>query len=151
MDNIWKGKSVIIVDDMVKVRREFEQVYKDFGFTVVGMAGDGIEALELLETVKPDLISIDIIMPKMDGIEFFQRVQTNLVTKDYNPKYLFISYLSSEPQVIEAYKNQIDERLFIPKYFTKELLKERLEFIFDHPTLPPIAAEEESQQPAQST
>ncbi len=140
MDNIWAGKSVMIVDDMIKVRRNLEALYKSLGLKVVGMASDGVEALELLESVKPDLISVDIIMPKMDGIEFFRTVQTCFSGKGYKPKYLFISYLASEPQVIEAYKEEIPEHLFVPKYFNKELLIERLDLIFGSTTALPTDA-----------
>lgn len=64
---------IMIVDDSVTVRKVTSRLLERQGYDVV-TAKDGIEAIELLETVKPDLMLLDIEMPRMDGFEV-----TNLV------------------------------------------------------------------------
>jgi two-component system response regulator AlgR len=61
---------VLVVDDEAPARDRLVQLVEDIGdFTVVGTAGDGREALELVESCNPDIVLMDIRMPRMDGIE----------------------------------------------------------------------------------
>jgi DNA-binding NarL/FixJ family response regulator len=61
---------VLIVDDQALVRAGFHMIIEAReGFTVVGEAGDGLEAVTLARQVKPDVVLMDIRMPTMDGVE----------------------------------------------------------------------------------
>lgn len=122
----WENKSVVIVDDMDHVRSELEIMYQSLGLNVVGLAKDGIEALELVRNVKPDLVSLDIIMPEMDGIECYLRIKE----MQPSPQVLFITYLANEPKFIESYRNRIPEELFLPKGVNENILRSRLNFLF---------------------
>jgi two-component system chemotaxis response regulator CheB len=65
---------VLVVDDSALVRKLFGRVLsEDSGFEV-GFARDGFEALELLEEFKPDVITLDVQMPRMDGLECLDRI-----------------------------------------------------------------------------
>ncbi len=65
--------SVLIVDDSFLMRRILRNILeKQPEFSVAAEAANGLEALELLSTIQPDLILLDIEMPKMDGIEFLR-------------------------------------------------------------------------------
>ncbi len=64
---------VLVVDDSAYVRKVIKQMLSRSPFLeVVGTARDGQEALELVETLKPDVITLDLIMPRMDGVSFLR-------------------------------------------------------------------------------
>jgi len=66
---------VLIVDDVPDLRSLFRQwLTNDGRFDVVGEAGDGIEAVEEATRLRPDLILLDIAMPRMDGLRAIPRL-----------------------------------------------------------------------------
>ncbi len=68
-----KPFSVLIVDDSFLMRRILTNILElDADFTVAGEASDGIDALEKLTDLNPDVILLDIEMPRMGGIEFLR-------------------------------------------------------------------------------
>ena len=79
---------VILVDDEDDVRgRIISKIKPDSGFTVVGKAGNGFDALELIEELRPDVVITDIRMPFIDGIEL-----ARIIKRDYpTTKIAFIS------------------------------------------------------------
>ena len=92
--------SVLIVDDSRTMRKMLAGALSEVGIDVAGNAGNGIEALELLKTVKPDLITLDITMPEMDGLEALRKI------KDQYPdqKVLMVSAAGQKEKVLEALK-----------------------------------------------
>lgn len=60
---------ILVCDDSAFMRMMLKRVLIDNGHEVVGEAGDGMEAIQLYRQLKPDLITMDITMPKMDGIQ----------------------------------------------------------------------------------
>lgn len=73
-----KKISVILVDDHSMIRFGLKSFLEDDDIEVIGEAKNGVEALNLLESIKPDVLVTDIMMPEMDGIEL-----TAQVTKKY--------------------------------------------------------------------
>ncbi|HEY0826685.1 MAG TPA: response regulator [Bacilli bacterium] len=71
---MWK---VLIVEDEVFVRESIREIirWEDIGYTVVGEAGTGIEALKLMAEFEPDLVLTDIVMPEMDGLELLKHTR----------------------------------------------------------------------------
>jgi len=67
---------VMIVDDSLTVRRITSRLLTREGFDVVS-AKDGVDALELLQTEAPDVILLDIEMPRMDGFEFTKKIKAD--------------------------------------------------------------------------
>lgn len=69
--------SVIIVDDEPRIRRGISHCmpWERLGFSLAGEAGNGVEALELVRAVHPDLVITDIRMPDMDGLDFIGMIQ----------------------------------------------------------------------------
>ncbi len=68
-------RQVLIVDDNAQLRRLlFVLLQSDGRFEVVGEAGDGIEALHLIDELDPELVLLDLSMPGMDGLEILQRL-----------------------------------------------------------------------------
>ena len=72
-----KVHKVLIVEDEALLRQNIVQKVQEFSssFEVVGSAGDGAEALELMEKSRPDIVISDIVMPVMNGIEFIRVVR----------------------------------------------------------------------------
>lgn len=71
---MWK---VLLAEDEVFVRESVREIidWESMGFTVVGEAGNGAEALGIIHKEKPDLVLADIIMPEMDGIELLKKTR----------------------------------------------------------------------------
>jgi len=68
--DFYMPTTILIVDDDERVRETLARILeKDQEFMVVGEAGDGSEALELARTLSPDLILMDLAMPRVNGLE----------------------------------------------------------------------------------
>lgn len=67
--NILLGRRVIVVDDSPSQRRRLSEMFESIGMQVVGEAGNGLECLALADKTRPDVISLDVIMPVMHGVE----------------------------------------------------------------------------------
>ena len=76
-----KEKRILIVDDDITLRKALEGKLKKAGFSVV-QASDGEEGLELAEEKKPDLILLDIVMPRMDGMTMLTKLRSAEWGKD---------------------------------------------------------------------
>ena len=76
-----KGKSILVVDDSATVRKLISGKLEKCGHDVV-CASDGVEAMERLEHFIPDLILLDITMPRMDGYQVCKTIRSNNTTKD---------------------------------------------------------------------
>ena len=92
MTNITKPIRVLIVDDSALVRKVLSMaVQEDGDMEVVGTAVNGREGVEMAEELRPDVITLDIIMPEMSGLEALK-----LLKKKTSAKILMISSLSEE-------------------------------------------------------
>ena len=62
------GPTVVIAEDEALIRLDLAEMLAEEGYTVVGQAGDGEQAVELVSEHRPDLVVLDVKMPKLDGI-----------------------------------------------------------------------------------
>lgn len=67
-------KSVLIVDDSIFVYEEIKYMLADTDYRVTGYAKDGKQALKMYEELQPDIVTMDIIMPGVNGIEVSRRI-----------------------------------------------------------------------------
>lgn len=65
---------ILVCDDSAFMRMMLKRVLVDNGHEIVGEAGDGMEAVQLYRQYQPDLVTMDITMPKMDGIEAVKHI-----------------------------------------------------------------------------
>ena len=81
VEPIKENLVALVVDDSLSARRSLAEFVKDIGYDV-RMARDGIEALEVIEMKKPDIILVDLEMPRMNGLEMTSHVRSKNETKD---------------------------------------------------------------------
>jgi DNA-binding NarL/FixJ family response regulator len=90
---------VLLADDHGIVRRGLRSLLETHpDLTVVGEAADGLEALRLCEELTPDILIVDVAMPKMNGIEVTARVQK----LDRPPRVLILSMHTDESYILRA-------------------------------------------------
>jgi len=113
---------VLIVDDSAVVRQTLKQILdEDRKIEVIGVAADPLIALKKLETVRPDVITLDIEMPRMDGLTFLKKIMSE------NPIPIIICSSKSETDSDNAL-NALDfgavEIIQKPKMGTKQFLED---------------------------
>jgi two-component system chemotaxis response regulator CheY len=67
---------ILIVDDTLFMRTLLKNILFSGGHTIVGEAGDGDDAVTKYRELKPDLVTMDVVMPKMNGIEALKTIRT---------------------------------------------------------------------------
>ena len=74
-----KIPTVLVVDDSAFMRKLItEMIELDGAFKVIGSAADGVEALEKIRALKPDIVTLDIEMPRMDGLQALDHIMTEM-------------------------------------------------------------------------
>ncbi len=92
------AKSILIVDDIPFVRKTLTDIALELGYKVAGEAADGTEAIEKFASLKPDLVTMDIVMPKMSGIEASKQI----LQIDKSAVIVMITGMDQETLVMEA-------------------------------------------------
>jgi len=92
--------NVLVVDDSNFIRLNIVNYLKNNNITVVGEASNGDEAIELYKKLKPDIVTMDITMPDMDGVEAVKRI----MEIDSHAKIIICSAVGQQVKVIEAIK-----------------------------------------------
>lgn len=114
------GKNILIVDDAAFMRMMIKEILSKNGFEVVGEASDGLEAIEKYKEFKPDLITMDITMPEMDGIAALKEIKK----LDPNAKIIMCSAMGQQAMVIDAI--QAGAKDFIVKPFQADRVIEAI-------------------------
>jgi CheY-like chemotaxis protein len=86
---------ILIVEDIPYLLELLQVTLKFKGYTVI-TARDGDEALSIMETDRPALILTDVLMPKLDGFAFAQRIRSNPTTQDIPIIFVSATYISPE-------------------------------------------------------
>ena len=107
---------LMIVDDSNIIRRKIERSNEIDGLEVVATAGNGVEALDKFRQLRPDIVTMDLTMPEMGGIECVER----MVEIDPDVIILVVSALSDKATAIEALKKGANG--FLCKPFNEEEL-----------------------------
>lgn len=105
---------VLIVDDALFMRNMLRDIFEKAGHEVVGEAGDGLAALEAYRRLKPDLVTMDIVMPLRSGIEAL----ADICGEDPLARVIMCSALGQESLVLEAVK--AGARDFVVKPFKEQ-------------------------------
>jgi class 3 adenylate cyclase len=113
---------ILIVDDEAFNVDYLEQELEDLNYETLS-ATNGQEALHVVETLLPDLILLDIMMPVMDGFEVLTRLKASPVTRDI--PVIIISAMSDLHSVVKGVQKGAED--YLPKPFEPILLKARIE------------------------
>ena len=74
--------NVLVIDDALFMRQMIKNALEQVGFTIVGEAGNGKEGIALFHELKPDITTLDIVMPEMDGYEATKVIRSKPLFKD---------------------------------------------------------------------
>src|SRR6201984_3203942 len=111
---------LMIVDDSNIMRRRIERSQQFEELQLVGTAGNGVEALELFKRTDPDVVTMDLTMPRMDGIECIGR----LVALKPEVRILVVSALADKATAVEAMERGANG--FLNKPFSDRQLNEAI-------------------------
>lgn len=114
------GTKVLIVDDAAFMRMMLRDILTKNGFEVVGEADNGKIAVQMYNELKPDVVTMDITMPEMDGIAAVKEIKT----ADPNAKIVMVSAMGQQAMVIEAIRSGAAD--FIVKPFQPDRVLEAL-------------------------
>ncbi len=112
---------VLIVDDAVFMRTVLKKMLEEDGYDVVGEAGNGIEAIKQAKELQPDIVTLDITMPEMDGVTALPEI----MKESPNSKVIMCSAMGQQPMVVDAIKNGAKD--FIVKPFQKARVVQAIE------------------------
>jgi two-component system chemotaxis response regulator CheY len=107
-------KRVLIVDDAIFMRNMLRDIFTAGGFEVAGEAANGLEAVDKYKELKPDIVTMDIVMPFKSGIEATREI----VAADAEAVVVMCSALGQESLVMEAIEAGATD--FIVKPFKQE-------------------------------
>lgn len=113
-------RKVLIVDDALFIRLTLKKMLEKYNFQVVGEAGNGIEAIKLYKELKPDIVTMDVTMPEMDGLEAVQMIR-NI---DGQAKIVMVSAMGQRTMVVKAIESGASG--FIVKPFNEAHVVETL-------------------------
>lgn len=114
---------ILIADDAAFMRTKIRLTLEKAGYDVVGEAEDGMDAIALYQKLQPDLVTLDITMPVLDGIEALRRI----IKFDQNAKVLMVSAMGQEEFVKEAVL--AGAKTFLVKPFSDDRLIKTIEKI----------------------
>lgn len=125
------AKTVLIVDDVPYVRKTLAEILSDAHYQVVGEASDGNEAAALYQKLRPSIITMDVVMPGLSGIEATKKI----LKIDKDARVVVISAMGQEALVMEAIN--VGARDYILKPFSAQEVLRTIEraLIVEDPVL----------------
>jgi len=114
------GTRILVVDDAAFMRMMIKDILTKNGYEIVGEAENGLRAIEKFQELRPDLITMDITMPEMDGISAVKEIRKI----DPGAKVIMCSAMGQQSMVIEAI--QSGARDFIVKPFQPDRVLEAI-------------------------
>jgi two-component system, NarL family, response regulator NreC len=94
--------TILLADDHPFVRRGVRNLLEaEADFSVVGEAEDGLQAVQMAEKLRPDILIVDILMPNLNGLEVLKQVSH----RSPNTRKIVLSMHSADPYVVEAFRS----------------------------------------------
>ncbi len=109
-------KRVLIVDDAAFMRMSIKNILTNYEYEIVGEAENGLEAVEKYKELQPDIVTMDITMPELDGIQALRMIKK----LDPGASVVMVSALGQEAKMKEAII--YGAKGFIVKPFKEEIL-----------------------------
>jgi two-component system chemotaxis response regulator CheY len=114
-------RTLLITDDAIIVREIVKDMVSQAGWTVVGEAGNGEEAIERYAELRPDVVTLDLVMPEYNGLHALR----GIMQLDPKAKVVVVSALEQKSIVKEAFKAGATD--FLAKPFNRQTLLSTLE------------------------
>jgi len=114
------SKRVLIVDDATVMRTVLRTILTKNGFDVCGEAADGVEAVQSYRELHPDVVTMDVIMPKTTGLEALKQI----VASDPAARVIMCTADNSREMVINSFKAGAKD--YVIKPFSVERLLEAM-------------------------
>lgn len=130
MENV----NVVIVDDNPMILNTLDEVISsEAGLSVIGRADNGKDAIDMIKDTQPDVVSLDLVMPQMDGITVVENIKkkTSMLK---NPAFIILSAVGGEQMTEEAF--QAGANYFLMKPFDKDILVNKIRRIGKRPVRP---------------
>ena len=127
----FERMSIAIVDDNAHIRRLLRSILHSFGCREVYEAEDGAAGLEILETNRPDIVILDLMMPMFDGFDFIRTVRNPKSCKTPRVPIIMLTGYAEKRNVIEARNLGVTE--FMCKPFSADTLYKRIQAVVDNP------------------
>jgi two-component system chemotaxis response regulator CheY len=115
------AKRILITDDALFMRVTLKNILTQNGYEVVGEASNGVESVTMYKSLKPDLVTMDITMPEMDGIAALKEIRSI----DPNATVVMCTAMGQKNMVVEAI--QAGAKDFIVKPFQPDRVVEALQ------------------------
>ena len=129
IENVDKSISILVVDDHSLTRDMVRVILRQFGFSNISTAENGLRAIERLNETKIDLVICDWNMPSMSGIEVLRAIRSS---HRYNEiKFIMLTAEAYRESVKEAASLHVNA--YIAKPFTAQQLGEQISVVFDNP------------------
>jgi two-component system, chemotaxis family, chemotaxis protein CheY len=113
-------KRLLVVDDALFMRKMISAVATDAGWEVVGEAGDGAAAISLYQRLRPDLVTMDLVMPVMGGLEALRQIRAF----DPGAKVIVVTALDQKQALMDSIRDGAID--FIVKPFERDRVRNLL-------------------------
>jgi len=130
----------LVVDDSVFARKNLAHILELFGGQLAGEAGDGVAAIAEYERLRPDLVLMDITMPRMEGIEAAEKI----VQQFPEARIVMVSSVGYQENIVAAL--QRGARHFVQKPVKPEVLYEVIKYVLGEDAVVANAAAAGAQQ-----
>ncbi len=111
---------VLVVDDAMFMRHMIKGILTGMGHEIVGEAADGVEACQKYEELHPDMVTLDLVMPNMGGLDALKEIRA----KDPKAKVVVISALDQRQSLMDALKQGATD--YVVKPFDKDRVEEAI-------------------------
>lgn len=118
-------KTVLVVDDAVFMRTTIKRMLEDQSFNVIGEASNGAEAVEMYRKLLPDVVTMDVTMPGMTGIEAVEAI----ISEHPNAKIVMVTALGQQKLIVDAIEKGAKD--FVTKPFNAEQIIQVLTNVTD--------------------
>ena len=119
------AKRILVIDDSPFIFKAVKKALEPHGYEIVGYAENGKRGLEMIKDLNPDLITLDITMPILDGLE----VAAILIDQKTTSKIIMLSAMSDHELLEQA--RQIGIEHFVPKPFKPDQLSDLVKYVFE--------------------
>ena len=121
------ARTLLVVDDAMIIRQSIKDAASEAGWTILGEASNGRQAVEMYHQARPDLVIMDITMPEMDGIAAVREI----AGQDPAARIVMCSALGQQELIIAAL--EAGARDFVVKPFVPEKVLEAMRKVMENP------------------